>query len=305
MENKKCRICGEVKILDEYYFRKDSGTYTTECKKCSNERKKRYSEDNKDKLKKYHKKYREENKEKIKEQGKKYRENNKEKIVEYQKEYIEDDKNRLKHKESVDKYYENNKEKILKQSKEYREENKDLITERNIKYRKNNKKKIALSQKEYYQKNKRKVDKRVKEYNSRPEVILKKRERGRKYTLKRRLENPVFKLNQNTSRAIRGSLKFNGLSKNGRHWENLVGYTIQKLKDHLESLFKSGMTWENYGRKKGVKCWQIDHILPLSFFKYTSTDDTEFKYCWSLANLQPLWEQDNILKYNKIIRRAI
>ena len=31
---KVCRICGKAKPLSEFYFRKDSGTYRSECKSC-------------------------------------------------------------------------------------------------------------------------------------------------------------------------------------------------------------------------------------------------------------------------------
>ena len=34
-------------------------------------------------------------------------------------------------------------------------------------------------------------------------------------------------------------------------------------------------------------------------FKYTSTDDEEFKTCWSLVNLQPMWAEDNREKSSK------
>ena len=111
---------------------------------------------------------------------------------------------------------------------------------------------------------------------------------------KKRSENPKFKISKRISLAIRNSLISNNLSKNGRHWEDLVGYTSQKLKDHLESLFQPGMTWNNYGK------WHVDHIIPKSFFIYSSTDDVEFRYCWSLNNLQPLWAKDNLKKGNKI-----
>ena len=50
------------------------------------------------------------------------------------------------------------------------------------------------------------------------------------------------------------------------------------------------MSWDNYGE------WHIGHIIPKVFFKYKSTDDIEFKYCWSLDNLQPLWAKDNLRK---------
>jgi len=57
------------------------------------------------------------------------------------------------------------------------------------------------------------------------------------------------------------------------------------------------MTWDNYGRNG----WHIDHIIPISFFEFKSVNDTEFKYCWNLNNLQPLWESENISKGNKLI----
>lgn len=61
---------------------------------------------------------------------------------------------------------------------------------------------------------------------------------------------------------------------------------------HLERLFLPGMTWENYG-KNG---WHIDHKMPKNLFSYDTTDDSQFKECWSLSNLQPLWWRDNISK---------
>ena len=33
---------------------------------------------------------------------------------------------------------------------------------------------------------------------------------------------------------------------------------------------------------------------------FKDTNDTEFKYCWSLCNLQPLWAKDNLSKNNKV-----
>lgn len=96
---------------------------------------------------------------------------------------------------------------------------------------------------------------------------------------------------QNISGAIYRSLKGN---KNGCHWESIVGYDCQELKTHLESQFKDGMTWENYGK------WHLDHIAPISIFNITSTKCKGFKKCWELSNLQPLWAKENISKSNKI-----
>ena len=102
---------------------------------------------------------------------------------------------------------------------------------------------------------------------------------------------PMFKLNHAISNGTRRSLRGN---KFGRHWESLVGYTVDDLEKHLEPLFTVGMTWENYGD------WHIDHIIPIALWQYSSYEDREFKQCWSLANLQPLWAEENIKKGSKI-----
>jgi len=67
-----------------------------------------------------------------------------------------------------------------------------------------------------------------------------------------------------------------------------VGFTTLELMGHLEAQFKEGMSWDNYGRNG----WHIDHICPISSFKFTSYNDKDFKECWSLENLQPLWERE-------------
>ena len=174
----------------------------------------------------------------------------------------------------------------------HKEYNKEYHKEYSKKYRANNKEKIKETTKKYKSKNKESIKKYNKEYSKRPEVL--KRENKRKQ-LKRDTDS-IFRLNNSLSSGIRISLKGNKLIKNKRKWEELVGYTIQDLKEHLENLFLPGMTWKNYGQGG----WVTDHIIPKEFFKFTSTDDVEFKYCWSLNNLQPLWVKDNIEKNDKI-----
>jgi len=101
------------------------------------------------------------------------------------------------------------------------------------------------------------------------------------------MKNPSHKLKFYFSNAIRSALKGR---KEGRHCFDLVGYTREQLMAHLESLFKDGMTWENYGE------WHVDHIKPQSAFSFISPDSPEFKACWALSNLQPLWAKDNAQK---------
>ncbi len=109
--------------------------------------------------------------------------------------------------------------------------------------------------------------------------------------LRRRNRNPQRRLSDAISCGIRDALKGN---KNRKHWEDLVGYIANQLRQHLEQKFTDGMTWENYGK------WHVDHIIPQSSFVYNSPNDVEFKMCWRLENLQPLWAKDNKTKSNKL-----
>ena len=107
----------------------------------------------------------------------------------------------------------------------------------------------------------------------------------------RRKQKIEYRINDAVSSSIYDALKKN---KRGRSWEKLVGYTLSDLMKHLEKLFQPDMSWDNYGE------WQIDHCIPRSSFSFDSPDDFEFKQCWALENLQPLWAIDNIKKFNHI-----
>ena len=68
-----------------------------------------------------------------------------------------------------------------------------------------------------------------------------------------------------------------------------IGCSKKELELHIESQFKEGMTWDNYGE------WEIDHIKPLSI---AETENEMYKLC-HYTNLQPLWKSANRKKYNK------
>ena len=103
-------------------------------------------------------------------------------------------------------------------------------------------------------------------------------------------ENPKNALSQRIGSRMWHSLKG---KKGKRHWETLVGYMLKDLMTHLEKLFKPGMTFENYGK------WHIDHKIPISAFSFTKPEDSDFKKCWALSNLQPLWAEENLKKGSK------
>jgi hypothetical protein len=133
-----------------------------------------------------------------------------------------------------------------------------------------------------------KAEKIKKYYKENPHKKSKQsRESLRKKSLKQYYKDRV---NMNFSRRMRATLR--GL-KAGASWESLVGYTVIDLKEHLESKFKPGMTWKNYGD------WHIDHKTPVSKFIIKSVKDESFLECWSLKNLQPLWAIENLVKGKK------
>jgi hypothetical protein len=145
--------------------------------------------------------------------------------------------------------------------------------------------------KEWSKQNREKLNDYHKEW--REKNIDKHRKTKRTYQKEKRHTDPIYKLISNFRTAIYTVLKENKLDKYTNYF-NMVGYTAEELKRHLETLFKEGMNWENYGE------WHIDHIKPISSFIFETCDDEEFKQCWSLNNLQPMWGIENIKKGNKI-----
>lgn len=98
--------------------------------------------------------------------------------------------------------------------------------------------------------------------------------------------NLVFRIIKNQRNRIKELLTNKPCS-----FSKSIGCSTEFLKEHLQSKFQPGMTWNNYGE------WHVDHIKPLSKFDLTNID--QFKEACHYINLQPLWAKDNILKSNK------
>lgn len=75
---------------------------------------------------------------------------------------------------------------------------------------------------------------------------------------------------------------------------DLLGFTRDELMANLERQFVKGMTWRNMGE------WHIDHVVPKSSFEFTTAEDANFKRCWALTNLRPLWSEKNLSKGSKV-----
>ena len=254
------KICNECNIeKEDIEFVKNR----RQCKLCRKEYQKEYQQNNKDSIKEYKKEYQQNNKDSIKEYKKEYRQNNKDSIKEYQKEYRQ-----------------NNKDSVKGYQKEYQQNNKDSIKE---------------SKKEYRQKNKESIKEYQKEYQKR-----------------RRLNDPQFKIRSIISSAIVTHLKKNGRSKNGESCLKYLPYTMEELEAHIEKQFleqnNEWMSWENWTiydsatyreDDKTTWTWNLDHIIPHSFFKYDNMDCDEFRDCWALSNLRPYKSKDNISEGNR------
>jgi hypothetical protein len=160
------------------------------------------------------------------------------------------------------------------------------------KYREKNKEKLN----EYHKEWSKLKRKELREYhstwrgNNREHV----NEKTRLWYLNRRRTDPSFRLKCNTRTAVWTCLKERDVAKYRSTFE-LLGYSLKELMTHLEALFTEGMTWDNYGE------WHVDHKIPMNSFNFETTDDPEFKLCWCLDNLQPLWGPDNLTKGTKLL----
>jgi hypothetical protein len=131
---------------------------------------------------------------------------------------------------------------------------------------------------------------RVKCNESHRKWMLKNKEKMREYYNIRR-KDPIAGLAIKLRVRLRWSVK--NTCKAGSAVKDL-GCTIEFLKAFLESKFKPGMTWDNWGNFG----WHIDHIRPLSSFDLTDRDQL-LKAC-HYTNLQPLWWKENLSKGSKL-----
>jgi hypothetical protein len=108
-----------------------------------------------------------------------------------------------------------------------------------------------------------------------------------------RKSDPFWVINRRMGLGIWRSLRD---GKAGRRWETLAGYTAAVLKRHIERRFTTGMTWALFLEGE----IHIDHRVPITVFQFTSAEDPQFKACWALENLRPMWKVENIKKSNKL-----
>lgn len=137
-------------------------------------------------------------------------------------------------------------------------------------------------QKKQYEKNRNKKrckTEQYKSYQSKYQV---------KVNYKKYHTDPLFRLKTN----MRNSIK-KYVSRKSIPTQSIVGCSWEELKQHIESQFSDGMTWDNHSQFG----WHIDHKIPLSSAK----TDEELYVLNHYTNLQPLWWRDNLSKSDKIV----
>ena len=200
-----------------------------------------------------------------------------EKEKEYKKEYY------LKNKEHIIKYRLENKEIISERSKNYYLKNKEFINEKrknyHKEYRKKNKEKLKERNKIYYLINKELIKKNIKKYakNNKEKINLR--------TNIKFKNNFNFKLKHNLRVRLHQAVK--GINKSAPTMK-LIGCSVDKLWNHLESKFKPWMTRENYG------LWHVDHKIACAKFNLTCPEQQ--RICFHYTNLQPMEAIENMRK---------
>lgn len=184
-------------------------------------------------------------------------------------------------------YYVANRPELLAQQKAYRVANSEAVSDQNKAYREANREKISAQKKARHLENPNKNAARCKAYrDARPGENS---ARSKVYRRQRRAVDPGFKLLCNLRTRL--NLTIVKGHKSARTQE-LLGCTIPELRAHLETRFRPGMTWENYG-----PVWHIDHIKPCA--KFDLSDASQQKACFHYSNLQPLFAQENLRKGSK------
>lgn len=124
------------------------------------------------------------------------------------------------------------------------------------------------------------------------------RKKGRDYQKRMHHESgkgSLFRLKKIIRCRVYGAIKqsTNARPRMPQRTTEMLGCSIQEMKNHLQKQFKSGMTWDNHGTH-----WHVDHIVPLSQFDFTNPIQSALATHYT--NLQPMWAQENLMKSDRI-----
>lgn len=107
----------------------------------------------------------------------------------------------------------------------------------------------------------------------------------------RRNTDPLFKLECRLRCRIRATLKGR---RSDKGVTRLVGCTIEQARQHIESLFTDGMSWDAFMLGK----IHLDHVKPVRAHDLNAPEGRVAAFHYT--NLQPLWSLDNLRKSDKL-----
>jgi hypothetical protein len=189
-------------------------------------------------------------------------------------------------------------------------ENRDERSAKKKEHYRANRDRISAAARDYYAKNTeaqkeaaRKRHVRNADRNNKLKKVYHEKHRDRMLAIKREGGKQRFKELYGKDRAFTIRHRLRSLmritmttNKGGRRMQEVLGYSYDELRSHLEERFTQGMTWERFLTGE----IHIDHRIPVSYFKPEAYDCPEFRMCWSLTNLRPLWAAENISKADKL-----
>lgn len=193
------------------------------------------------------------------------------------------EENAERNKALKDEWYERNKERISAESKAaYVPHPLPVLSEEERKQRR------LDYQRKFRAENRERLNAKHREQWKDPEVKRKWHEaRNRRFK-----ENPEFLLRHRLRCRMKHALK--GELKAAKTLE-LIGCSSAALRIHIESGWKEGMNWSNYGFGEGK--WQVDHIRPLASFSLA--DPKQQRKAFHFTNLSPEWWEVNSSKSSK------
>lgn len=191
---------------------------------------------------------------------------------------------RLCQKKYFREFYERNMAREKERTRQYISSHRDEVKE----YRKKN----SVRDKIYKKKYREEHAEEIKKYT---EIVATRRKTSGYYAVYVKNKSATdlqFRLKRTLRSRLRSAIKSN--LKSGSCVRDL-GCSVEELKDHIESQFQPGMTWENWS----YRGWHIDHIKPLASFDLSNRE--QFIKACHYTNLQPLWAKDNIIKSDKYV----
>lgn len=153
-------------------------------------------------------------------------------------------------------------------------------------YQKLNAKTIADKKRDYYLRNKISILENKRAYYESNKVSILQHIKSNRQIIndrvnKKNKEEPVRAIVKNLKARLSYAARTMGTTSPGG---KRLRAEREKLRLRIETNFKPGMSWENYGE------WHIDHVKPIAAFVAKGHD---LKLVNLLCNLRPEWAEDN------------